>query len=250
MKTTWDYTELADSYLKRPDYSELAIDELLRISKVRTGDLVCDIGAGTAHLTKLLAKKNLSVIAIEPNDAMRANGKRVTEHLNNVSWVEGIGEHTGQDNDKFELVTFGSSFNVTERLEALRESNRILKSGGWFACMWNHRDLNDPIQSYIEEIIQSKINSYDYGTRREDQTGVINQSALFNEVVKIESIVYHEQSIEDCLIGWKSHATLHRQAGEKFNDVINEIESYLISLGQSHIKIPYTTRIWTAQVRK
>ena len=32
MKTDWDYTDLAEAYLKRPDYSEEAIDKMLALS--------------------------------------------------------------------------------------------------------------------------------------------------------------------------------------------------------------------------
>ena len=125
MKTEWDYTELAKAYLKRPDYAVEAIDRMLEIANVHRGgteELVCDVGAGAAHLTLLLAKKGLTVHAVEPNDAMRANGVRRTADYDKVTWYEGVGEHTGQPSDTFRLVTFGSSFNVTNRQEALEES--------------------------------------------------------------------------------------------------------------------------------
>ena len=32
MKTEWDYTTLADAYLKRPDYADAAIDAMLSIA--------------------------------------------------------------------------------------------------------------------------------------------------------------------------------------------------------------------------
>ena len=32
MKTDWDYTTLADAYLKRPDYSEDAIDKMIALA--------------------------------------------------------------------------------------------------------------------------------------------------------------------------------------------------------------------------
>ena len=51
MKTEWDYTQLADAYLKRPDYAPAALQELFRITGLEAGDKVCDIGAGVAHLT-------------------------------------------------------------------------------------------------------------------------------------------------------------------------------------------------------
>lgn len=78
------------------------------------------------------------------------------------------------EESKFDVVTFGSSFNVCNRQEALAEAKRILKDGGCFVCMWNHRDLNAPLQKEIEDILKREIADYDYGTRQEDQTEVIN----------------------------------------------------------------------------
>ena len=199
MKTEWDYTELAEAYLKRPDYAQQAIDKMLEISKVKKGDQVCDIGAGAAHLTLKLAEYGLSICAVEPNDAMRANGIRRTSRYENVIWFEGIGEDTGMDSNRFDLVTFGSSFNVCNRQKALEEAKRILKNDGWFACMWNHRDLNEPLQREIENVLKNEIADYSYGTRREDQTDVINQSDLFGEVIYVEGTVLHEILVEDLL---------------------------------------------------
>ena len=157
MKTEWDYTNLAEAYLKRPDYAENAIDEMLQLTGVQKGDRVCDVGAGAAHLTRVLAQRGYVINAIEPNDAMRDNGIERTREFTNVTWSEGVGEDTGMDTGVFSLVTFGSSFNVCDRLLALKETKRILKENGWFACMWNHSDLNDPLQKKIEQIFINNI---------------------------------------------------------------------------------------------
>jgi ubiquinone/menaquinone biosynthesis C-methylase UbiE len=154
MKTEWDYTTLADAYLKRPDYADAAIDAMLSIAGAEQGDKFCDVGAGVAHLTLMLAARGLDVTAVEPNDAMRGNGIKRTAELPNVKWHEGTGEATGQSTQAFDMVTFGSSFNVCDRQQALKETARILKPRGWFACMWNHRNLEDPIQARIEAIIK------------------------------------------------------------------------------------------------
>lgn len=249
MKTEWDYTELAEAYLKRPDYAQNAIDKMLEVAGVKKGDSACDVGAGAAHLTLKLAEYGLNVCAVEPNDAMRANGIKRTIKYTNVSWYEGVGEHTGMESNKFDLVTFGSSFSVCNRQEALEETKRILKDGGWFACMWNHRDLEDPLQKEIETIIKNEIADYSYGTRREDQTEVINQSGLFGKVVYVEGTVLHEILAEDFIEGWKSHGTVQRQAKDKF-DLINEkIRKAVEAKGEKYIKVPYTTRVWMAQVK-
>ncbi|WP_367255192.1 class I SAM-dependent methyltransferase [Pseudomonas sp. stari2] len=249
MKTEWDYTTLADAYLKRPDYADAAIDAMLSIAGAEQGDKFCDVGAGVAHLTLMLAARGLHVTAVEPNDAMRANGIKRTAELANVKWHEGTGEVTGQATQAFDMVTFGSSFNVCDRQQALKETARILKPRGWFACMWNHRNLEDPIQARIEAIIKERVPGYGYGTRREDQTAVIDASELFGPVVHLDARVIHEQSIEECLEAWRSHATLERQAGANFHEVISAIDDYLKGLKTPSIQIPYSTNIWVAQLR-
>lgn len=250
MKVEWDYTTLAGAYLKRPDYAQNAIDKMLEMVGVKKGDKACDVGAGAAHLTKMLARFGLIVDAIEPNDAMRANGVEITKQFKNVAWFEGVGEHTGMKENTYDLVTFGSSFNVCNRAEALEESKRILKKDGWFACMWNHRDLNDPLQKEIEDILKKHIDGYSYGTRREDQTEVINASGLFDEVKYIEGTVLHDVLAENFIEGWKSHGTVYRQSPEKFELINQEIREVILEKKQEYIKIPYTTRIWMAKVLK
>ena len=78
-KLEWDYTELAESYLKRPDYSEEAIRKMFEVTGVKKGDKACDIGAGVAHLTLWLLKYGLNVNAVEPNEKMRIIGQNRTE---------------------------------------------------------------------------------------------------------------------------------------------------------------------------
>lgn len=249
MKTEWDYTNLAEAYLHRPEYAPDAISEMLKKAGVKAGDAACDVGAGAAHLTLELAKFGLKVWAVEPNDAMRHNGIMRTKEYPAVQWFEGIGEDTGMESGKFDLVTFGSSFNVCDRQKALEETARILKPKGWFACMWNHRDLNDPLQERIEEIIKKNIAGYNYGTRREDQTEVIDRSELFETVEFLSGNVEHQLEAESFIEGWKSHGTVYRQSPEVFEKIIGEIRGAVKDLHSETVMVPYTTRIWMARKR-
>lgn len=247
MHTTWDYTNLAQAYLKRPDYADKVVDDILETSEVGAGDSVCDVGAGVGHLTIKLAERGLQVAAVEPNDAMRSYGRQRTALWPELEWLAGTGEDTGQSSGAFDLVTFGSSFNVTVRKAALAETARILRPKGWFACLWNHRELEDPIQAEIEALIRRQVPAYAYGTRREDQTAVIDASGLFSTVRRIEGRVVREQPVDDVIEAWRSHATLARQAGEAFAAVVDDIASLLRKSGNAALRIPYTTRAWIAQ---
>lgn len=245
MNVSWDYTKLAASYVKRPDYAANAIDEML--TKLNNPQTICDVGAGDGHLTIELAKRDKIITAVEPNDAMRGNGIDKTAQYQNVNWAKGTGEETAQDSNRFDAVTFGSSFNVCDQMRALAETKRICKPGGGFACLWNHRDLEDPIQMHIESIIKRYIPQYDYGNRRQDQTEFLNRSGYLKDIAFISGHIVHEQPIDECIEAWRSHGTLHRQCDndDMFHAIIDDIAVYLIGLHTASIKIPYVTRVWT-----
>jgi ubiquinone/menaquinone biosynthesis C-methylase UbiE len=246
-KITWDYTEHASHYDKRADYSKDAIEKLLKTIGCDSSRTVADVGAGTGKLTKELLKHGLTVRSIEPNEAMRTIGIQNTKHLSST-WSVGTGEATGLPAGSVYAVLFGSSFNVVDQNAALAEAFRILVPYGWFGCMWNHRDLNDPIQERIESIIKSAIPGYSYGSRREDPTECIKASGHFRDTQLIEGHFLWPMQTEDVVVAWKSHATLKRQAGSEvlFNRIIQQIAAYLDEL-PAVIEVPYTTRVYFAQ---
>lgn len=249
MKTEWDYTALAAAYPKRAGYAAAAVDALVGRTGVHDGS-ACDIGAGTGILTRMLAERGHSVVAIEPNEAMRAIGIAHTREYDAVRWIDATGEHTEQDDATFELVTFGSSFNVCDAQQALREAARILRPGGWLACLWNHRVLDDPLQRRIQEMIEAHVPGYAHGTRRDDQAPVIAASGRYAPARRVEVAFTHRQSIADCVEAWHSHATLARQAGIRFGVVIGLIEDVLRSYGSDPLLVPYTTVVTVAQIAR
>jgi ubiquinone/menaquinone biosynthesis C-methylase UbiE len=244
MNVTWDYTDLASHYDKRADYSAKALDRLCAALGVGKGAAVADIGAGTGKLAVPLARRGYRVSAVEPNAAMRAFGARNTEGLG-VVWAEGAGERTRLPSGAFDFVTFGSSFNVVDQTRALAEVVRLLKPSGSLACMWNHRDLDDPAQTRIEAIIRNAIPGYGYGKRREDPTPVIDACGAFGPVSAIEERFVVEVSLADFVEAWRSHGTLQRQAAGKFASIIDLIEAALSD--KKSLSIPYFTHIWHAR---
>jgi ubiquinone/menaquinone biosynthesis C-methylase UbiE len=245
MKTEWDYSRLAKSYVDRVDYASTAIQKIL--NKIENSPQICDVGAGVGHLTKLLSPFAFSVDAVEPNDSMREIGIKLLGNLTNVTWHEGIAEATGMKSGVFDLVTFGSSFNVCNQQLALKESYRLLKIEGFFVCMWNLRDLNDPLQVEIEKIINSSIPDYSYGNRRQDQTKVIKDSNLFKNIEDFQERITHKVSAEQFINAWSSHATLQRQSGTKFEKIIKDIAECIRKQNTNTLEIPYNTVVYMAQ---
>lgn len=59
----------------------------------------------------------------------------------------------------------------------------------------------------------------------------------------------HEILAEDFIDGWKSHGTVQRQSRDKFDVINEEIRKVVEAKDKKYIKVPYTTRIWMAQVK-
>lgn len=249
MTVTWDYSDLAQAYVKRSDYAASAIDKLAMLDGVQPSSVVCDIGAGVGHLSRMLNDRGLTVDAVEPNAEMRRIGRQITTGRSGVHWFEGTGEQSGRPGGRYCLVTFGSSFNVVDRKKALAECRRILVRGGWFACLWNHRQLDDPIQAHIESLIKRRVPAYSYGLRREDQTSYLEQSGHFSQISQHAVEVQFPQPVEDVVEAWRSHATLQRQAGDAFEALVDEIDAYLHGLDSPSVRVPYVTRMWIARMK-
>ncbi|MWV67923.1 methyltransferase domain-containing protein [Helicobacter saguini] len=128
-----DFTKLAKHYHNRPAYSALIIEMLLRCindkglprEKLR----IAEVGAGTGKFTKILAGDfGLKVTAVEPNDAMREEGKKYTQGLP-IEWRVGSGEATGLESSAYDWLIMAASFHWTDYKKSLPEFARVLDSG-------------------------------------------------------------------------------------------------------------------------
>lgn len=255
MRTFWDYSNVVKDYSKRPQYCPEAVERMLSVVSLKKNNMVCDIGAGTANFTLMLVKRGLKIIAIEPNDLMREQGMSLTRDYSEISWLDAVGEDTGLPAHCCNLVTYASSFNVTDRTKSLIEAHRILAKDGWFACMWNHRDKEDYLQARIEEMLKKYIPDYDddaNGKRYEDQSKIIDSCGLFGQVKKLSARFLYHASKKDFIRMWRSHGTMHPQAKNRFAHVVNDIEKLVNSYEQqeSTVSVPYITKIWMAPVKQ
>jgi SAM-dependent methyltransferase len=251
----WDYSPHAEWYRFRPNYAPEAIARLVtRVDARRPGHVTADVGAGTGNLgVMLLAEDVRPIVAIEPNHEMRVRGEAATRG-DAVSWLVGTGEATGLADASVDWFAMGSSFNTTDRARCLEEAARLLRPGGWFTCLWNHRDLDgDPVQRRVERVIQRHVPDYAHGARREDQAAVIAASGRFEraETLAVEHEV--ERSLDDYLAAWRSvrnrYWDLRTPSGRVlFGAICDDIRA---ELGVStSLRIAYTTRAWSARVRK
>jgi SAM-dependent methyltransferase len=148
---TGRFTDRAADYAKhRPTYPGAAVDAVLGGLAGPATLTAADVGAGTGIFARLLADRGVSVIAVEPNLAMR---DAAAPH-SGVTWREGTAEATGLPSGSVDLVVCAQAFHWFRRDEAIDELRRILRPGGRAALVWNERDPDDAATAAYGRLVE------------------------------------------------------------------------------------------------
>ena len=73
--------------------------------------------------------------------------------LPDVDAFDGTAESIPLPDGSVDAITCGQAFHWFRTEEALREMHRVLRPGGGVALVWNVRDVSDPLQARIQEIL-------------------------------------------------------------------------------------------------
>ena len=146
------FSSAADVYERaRPSYPADAVAWLVEVAQLAPGRVVVDVGAGTGKLTRLLVPTGARVIAVEPVAEMRA---KLTETTPGVELLDGVAEALPLEDASVDALTVAQAFHWFDYDAALPELHRVLRPDGPLVLIWNSRDLDDPLQAGIEELLQ------------------------------------------------------------------------------------------------
>lgn len=252
-----DFSGLAKNYtMYRPDYSSSIVDAILGLHQKPMEQLsIADVGAGTGIWTHMLASRNpKSIIAVEPNDDMRGEGKAFTQGTP-VEWRKGSAEHTTLENEQVDWLCMASSFHWADFEVATAEFNRALKPGGIFTAVWNPRlieanPLLVEIEAYLNEL-KTDIKRVSSGRSgiTDTLTEQLEQSPHFEDVVYMEGKHVINMTPERYMGAWRSVNDLQVQLGaEKFAQFLRYVEDKIATTDT--IEATYLTRAWSAKVSK
>ena len=157
VQTAERFSGRVESYRQhRPRYPDAVVDVLAAECSLTTASLNADIAAGTGLLTEKLLERGFPVIAVEPNDEMRAACELLTAQFPQLRCVSGTAEATGQPSSSFDLVTVAQAMHWFDLGRARKEFARILRPGGWCAVVYNERKIGgDSFHDGYEHLLRN-----------------------------------------------------------------------------------------------
>jgi SAM-dependent methyltransferase len=126
--------------LARPRYPFTLVRHLEAVGVLQTGMTVADVGSGTGLSAEPFLQAGYSVIGIEPNEPMRAEGERYLKQYPEFTCRAGTAADTGLMNHSVDFAFAAQAFHWFDIAATRTEMQRILKPPGWFLAVWNHRN--------------------------------------------------------------------------------------------------------------
>jgi SAM-dependent methyltransferase len=110
-----------------------------------------DLGAGTGALTRLLVGRADEVVAVEPDDRMRAV---LAEAVPGARAVAGRGEAIPLPDGSADAVLASSSWHWMDTVPTLEEVARVLVPGGTLAVMWSGPDPDAGLVAQAQALLR------------------------------------------------------------------------------------------------
>jgi ubiquinone/menaquinone biosynthesis C-methylase UbiE len=153
VKPTERFTSRVESYRQhRPGYPKEIVGLLARECGLNSDSVIADIAAGTGLLSEIFLDQNYSVIAVEPNEAMR-EACEALEHPR-LQCIPGTAEATSLASNSVDLITVGHAMHWFDLKQTRMEFSRVLVRSGWCAVMYNNRRMGgDSFHEGYEKIL-------------------------------------------------------------------------------------------------
>lgn len=142
------FGRVAEAYeRRRPEYPAAAVDRAVAGLGLGRDATVLDLAAGTGKLTRPLAARVGYVIAVEPDDQMRA-------YLDGDA-RPGAAEQIPVADGEVDAVFVGDAFIWFDPESALAEIVRVLKPGGGLALLWNdwYQREEPPLPDEVSDLL-------------------------------------------------------------------------------------------------
>ncbi|WP_233842180.1 class I SAM-dependent methyltransferase [Dyella sp. 2HG41-7] len=251
LRSTERFSDRVADYVRyRPTYPAALLDWLHKAQGVTTDWRIADVGAGTGISSKLFLDAGHTVVAVEPNAAMRGAAVEWLSSYRTFSAVDGRADATTLDDGSVALVSVAQAFHWFDPESTRREFHRILRPGGLAAIYWNSRRLvGTPFLEGYEALLKT------YGT---DYTSVAERYAdepqmreWFGQGWRGTASFDHRQLLDfDALRGRLMSSSYAPQAGHPNHEpMIDALRKLFDTCAvNDQISFDYDTRVYVGEV--
>jgi SAM-dependent methyltransferase len=213
------FSNRATDYAKyRPSYPDEAIATILEGLGNPSQLVAADIGAGTGISSRLLAEREVHVLAVEPNAAMR---EAASPHPL-VEFRDGTAEATNLPSASVDLVTCFQAFHWFDPEPTLLEFHRILKPTGRLAVVWNNRDRDDEFTDNYSRLVKLASNHHPAESRITSVDPLL-ANPLF-PTIDCYTFTYRQELDLEGLIGRALSVSYLPREGEAYQQLISGLE--------------------------
>ncbi len=130
------FDEIAADYDRhRPAYPDELVDRTCQAARVRTGDLVLEVGCGTGQLTRSLAGRGLRVLALEPGTNLISLARQNLQEAAEVEFANARFEDAPLPHGRFRAVFSASAFHWVDPEVGWQRAADVLVPGGTLALV-------------------------------------------------------------------------------------------------------------------
>ena len=154
--TAWYYSRF------RPKYPPSLVRLLRENFQLDGTGRLLDLGCGPGPVAIALAHLFEEVLAMDPDDAMRAEGERIARErgINNIEWRFGGSKDLSPALGQFRLVTMGNSFHWMDRARTLDALYDLVTDGGGIAVVGEGAPIPPPPMTPWRAAINAVIKRY------------------------------------------------------------------------------------------
>ena len=237
-------TEASTYDRTRPSYPSEAVAWMVEQLGIGPGSLVVDLAAGTGKLTRLLACTHARVIAVEPVEGMRAV---LQERVPGIEIMHGVAEALPLPDATADVVTVAQAFHWFDHAKAVPELRRVLKPGGCLVLIWNSRDMSDPLQHALEELLAPLREEAPYqlgGAWR----GPLEESGLFGPAEEAQFAIGQELTTEGVSERVASTSFVAAMSPAEREALLERVRA--LSAGRPEpFAFPYVTEVYLTRTR-
>jgi SAM-dependent methyltransferase len=149
----------AEDYAKhRAGFPESFFDRLAALGFFEPGTTIVDVGTGTGTLARGFAKRGARVIAIDPDERLIRQARRIDGEFSpaiNVEYKLGTAEQIPLADSQADVVSAGQCWHWFNEVQAAKEFARILKTDGHVVVAhFDWLPLPDNVVEATEQLIK------------------------------------------------------------------------------------------------